>query len=90
MFLEVVTTYSTAIYWHDKLHGIAFPDKFANGTISIKFRQLVSFVAIKNGEHNSRGFAYCSKGFKEFMPENESHISKFRNSVESYFQLTER
>lgn len=61
-----------------------------DGTISIKFRQLVSFVAIKNGEHNSRGFAYCSKGFKEFMPENESHISKFRNSVESYFQLTER
>ena len=35
---------------------------------------LVTFVAIKNGEHQSKGFAYFSEGVSEFAPPQGSHV----------------
>ena len=48
---------------------------------------LVSFVAIKNGEHQSKGFAYFSEGLSEFAPPEGSHVSKIHNTVLQFFGI---
>lgn len=47
----------------------------------------VTFVAIKNGEHQSRGFAFFSKGITEFAPLSGSHVSGLHNTVLQYFGI---
>jgi len=49
---------------------------------------LVSFVAIKNGEHQSKGFAYFSEGVSEFAPPSGSHVSKIHNTVLKFFGIS--
>ncbi len=48
---------------------------------------LVTFVAIKNGEHQSKGFAYLSEGLSEFAPPQGSHVSKIHNTVLQFFGI---
>ena len=50
----VVLTYPSEI---DKNTNLSFSDK------SLLLNKLVSFVAIKNGEHQDKGFAYFTKAF---------------------------
>ncbi len=45
----------------------------------------VDFVAIKNGEHQGKGFAFFSTGLKSYLPSNFSHVSSLFNSVVGYF-----
>tara|TARA_X000000950_G_C13890260_1_gene650553 strand:- start:1125 stop:2423 length:1299 start_codon:yes stop_codon:yes gene_type:complete len=45
----------------------------------------VVFVAIKNGEHNSKGFSYFSKGLTKFRPEANSHVLNINKTVLNYF-----
>tara|TARA_A100001011_G_scaffold400426_1_gene514887 strand:+ start:2389 stop:3687 length:1299 start_codon:yes stop_codon:yes gene_type:complete len=48
---------------------------------------LVTFVAIKNGEHQSKGFAYFSEGISEFAPPQGSHVAKIHDTVLNYFNI---
>ena len=48
---------------------------------------LVTFVAIKNGEHQSKGFAYFSDGVSEFAPPQGSHVAKIHNTVLQFFGI---
>ena len=48
----------------------------------------VIFVAIKNGEHQSKGFAYFSKGVVKFSPAQGSHVSQIHNSVLQFFNIS--
>ena len=48
---------------------------------------LVSFVAIKNGEHQSKGFAYFSEGVSEFAPPQGSHVAEIHNTVLQFFGI---
>ncbi len=48
---------------------------------------LVTFVAIKNGDHQSKGFAYFSKGISNFAPPQGSHVSKIHNTVLQFFGI---
>ncbi len=48
---------------------------------------LVTFVAIKNGEHQSKGFAYFSNGVSEFAPPQGSHVAKIHNAVLQFFGI---
>jgi hypothetical protein len=48
---------------------------------------LVTFVAIKNGEHQSKGFAYFSDGVSEFAPPKGSHVAKIHNTVLQFFGI---
>jgi len=48
---------------------------------------LVTFVAIKNGEHQSKGFAYFSDGVSKFAPAQGSHVSKIHDSVLEFFGI---
>ena len=48
---------------------------------------LVTFVAVKNGEHQSKGFAYFSDGLRQFAPPQGSHVSKIHNTVLQFFGI---
>ena len=47
----------------------------------------VVFVAIKNGEHQSKGFSYFSNGVLEFCPKQNSHVSKINKTVLNFFGI---
>jgi hypothetical protein len=47
----------------------------------------VSFIAIKNGEHQSKGYAFFSKGVSKFAPPHGSHVSKIHNAVLQFFGI---
>jgi predicted Fe-Mo cluster-binding NifX family protein len=49
--------------------------------------ELVTFVAIKNGEHQQKGYAYFSKGLSEFTPSEDNHVSKIHNTVLQFFGI---
>ena len=49
--------------------------------------ELVTFVAIKNGEHQQKGYAYFSQGLIEFTPSEDSHVSKIHNTVLQFFGI---
>ena len=48
---------------------------------NFSLNDIVTFVAIKNGEHQSKGFAYFSKGIRKFAPSQGSHVSEIHNTV---------
>ena len=52
-----------------------------------RLSDLVTFVAIKNGEHQSKGFSYFSEGVSEFAPPQDSHVSKIHNTVLQFFGI---
>lgn len=45
----------------------------------------VVFVAVKNGEHHSKGFTYFSEGITKYRPESNSHVSNINKTVLDYF-----
>ena len=45
------------------------------------------FVAIKNGEHASRGFALGSTRFRRFLPNQGAHVAKLYESMCSYLKF---
>ena len=53
-----------------------------------KLGDLVTFVAIKNGEHQSKGFAYFSDGVSGFAPPQGSHVAKIHNTVLQFFGIS--
>jgi hypothetical protein len=53
----------------------------------LQLLDLVTFVAIKNGEHQSKGFAYFSEGIAKFAPSQGSHVSKIHNTVLQHFGI---
>ena len=48
----------------------------------------VTFVAIKNGEHQSKGFAYYSKGLSVIKPADNSHVSSINKTVLDFFNIS--
>lgn len=62
---------------------LTYPNEIlADDQVSIDGRQTlplkphVAFVAIKNGMHSTRGFAFCSPGIRSVMPTAPIHVSK--------------
>lgn len=47
----------------------------------------VSFVAIKNGMHQSDGFLFCTNGFAPYAPVDNAHVSDLGKSIMMYFDL---
>lgn len=48
----------------------------------------VSFVAIKNGMHQSEGYAFFTEGLANLVPSESSHISEVGCVIRKYFGLT--
>ena len=76
--LYIVLTYPKEIDKNTKL-------KLQKKEISIE--DFVNFVAIKNGEHQSKGFAYFSNGLRDISPDSNSHVSNIHNTVLEYFKI---
>ena len=55
--------------------------------VKTHLKKLVNFVAIKNGEHQGKGFAYYSKNLSTIKPDNNSHISAINETVLKYFKI---
>ena len=46
----------------------------------------VVFVAIKNGKHQSKGFAYFSNEISDYMPADNVHVKNIFHSIKKYFE----
>lgn len=72
---------------------LTYPHEITNKTnISylgnkLQLNDLVTFVAIKNGEHQSKGFAYYSHGLLDSAPVENSHVSSIHNTVLQFFGI---
>ncbi len=75
----VVLTYPSEI---TKKTKISYPKN------EMLLNELVTFVAIKNGEHQSKGFAYFSDGLLNIAPSEGSHVSKIHNTVLKFFGIS--
>lgn len=54
----------------------------------VKLNDHVVFVCIKNGEHQSKGFAFFSEGIFKFAPDTGSHIAELHGTLLDYFGIT--
>ena len=54
---------------------------------NIYLKDNLTFVAIKNGEHQSKGFAFFSKGIKKFEPDANAHVSNIYFSIINFFKI---
>jgi hypothetical protein len=76
--LFVVLTFSDEI--NKKTHII-----YEGGTFLLK--KYTIFVAIKNGEHQNKGFAYFSEGLMDVAPTSGCQVSKIHNTVLNFFDI---
>jgi len=60
---------------------------FYFNNIKYHLKDFVTFVAIKNGEHQSKGFAHYSRNLHSYLPENNSHVSNIHNVIVDYFKI---
>ena len=74
--LFVVLTYPKEITSQTKMH--------VDGK-QYDLLELVSFVAIKNGEHNPKGYLYLTKGIKKGVIKNNDHVSNIYNLIYESF-----
>ena len=51
----------------------------------INFFECVSFVALKNGIHNEKGYFYCSKNVNDEILLKEPHVKNIFNVISGYF-----
>ena len=54
---------------------------------ALQLANLVVFVAIKNGEHQSKGFAYFIDGVSKFAPPQGSHVSNIHTTFLQFFGI---
>ena len=61
--------------------------KYVLGGVARDLQSEVVFVAIKNGIHQAKGFAYYTDGLERFMPEDGAHIKEINKTIKKYFGL---
>jgi hypothetical protein len=70
---------------------LSYPDEILEAdvlkseSVSLKILHEVAFVAIKNGMHQSKGFAFFTPGIAKFAPKNSSHVKSLYSTVLNYF-----
>ena len=55
------------------------------GVVKIDLFNHVSFVAIKNGMHQAKGFIYSSSGLKPLLQKSEMNVKDLYKTIKSYF-----
>ena len=53
--------------------------------ISVDIFEFLVFVAIKNGEHQGRGFAYYSDDLRDLAPSDGSHVAAIHDTILKHF-----
>jgi len=79
MEVFVVLTYSHEIFKTTKIN--------IDNTVTT-LAKYITFVAIKNGEHQGTGYAFFSKGVSCFAPQEGSHVSKLHYSILNIFGVS--
>jgi hypothetical protein len=66
---------------------LTYPDEIVADDVinDISLSPLVSFVAIKNGEHQDKGYLYLSAGLRKDGPKNLDHVSNIHDVVLRFF-----
>ena len=70
---------------------LTYPKEIAETTTisllgrSHKALEYVTFVAIKNGAHNGKGYAFFSNGIEAFAPSDGAHVASLHACIESFF-----
>jgi hypothetical protein len=70
---------------------LTYPDEITDSTEYVvggnskRLKPLVSFVAIKNGMHQSQGFAFFTNGVQAHAPNDMAHVSSIGSAILSYF-----
>ena len=60
-------------------------DVLKSESVNLKMLQEVAFVAIKNGMHQSKGFAFFTPGIAMLSPVDGSHVKGLYSTVLNYF-----
>lgn len=60
-------------------------DSVKCGLVKLNLTDEVVFVALKNGMHQSKGFAFFSPGIANVSPENGSHVKELHSTIMKYF-----
>ncbi len=66
---------------------ILVSDTINSSSIKLEMLQEVAFVAIKNGMHQSKGFAFFTSGIAKLCPANGSHVKELYSTVINYFDI---
>ncbi len=61
-------------------------DILRHGSIKLEILQEVAFVAIKNGMHQSKGFAFFTPDIAKLCPPNDSHVKELYSTIINYFK----
>ncbi|MBT8568910.1 hypothetical protein G6705_02980 [Polynucleobacter paneuropaeus] len=70
---------------------LTYPDEIVEAdvlkseSVNLKMLQEVAFVAIKNGMHQSKGFAFFTPGIAMLSPVDGSHVKGLYSTVLNYF-----
>jgi hypothetical protein len=73
---------------------LTYPDEITKETrVFVEGKEIhllpaVAFVALKNGMHQGKGFAYYSSGVENFAPPNGAHVKEIYGAISKYFDLT--
>lgn len=71
--------------------SLTYPDEIVMSdvvifdSIILDIYKEVAFVAIKNGMHQSKGFAFFSSGVAKLAPKNGSHVKELHSTVLDFF-----
>jgi hypothetical protein len=71
-------------------HEIEVTDTVKSGAIELGMMEEIVFVAIKNGMHQSKGFAFFTPGVAGLSPENGSHVKDLYWTALNYFNVGQR
>lgn len=74
--LFVTLTYPDEILEADVLKG---------ESVLLRMLQEVAFVAIKNGMHQAKGFAFFTPGIAQFAPKDGDHVKGLYSTILNYF-----
>lgn len=73
---------------------LTYPNEISDKTTinmcekNVLLKDMVTFVAIKNGEHQSKGYAFFTEKISKFSPYNNSHVSEIHNTILSFFRTS--
>lgn len=71
---------------------LTYPDEIVDQTIvtdsgkTLSLKPLVSFVAIKNGMHQGKGFAFFTSGISKLAPPDLAHVSQLNKTISAFFE----
>ncbi len=68
-------------------HEINESTTATSGDLTLPLADWVSFVAIKNGEHNGKGWAFFSGGIKDFAPQDGDHVASLYGAIAGFFEV---